>query len=814
MALAERGAISKPLAEYLSNRADQPTLGPPWPNEFREKLAAGLTEMPPSMLDWAGKGNTKEDVPFRVNYRENLDDVPAGIRGAFEMAQAVTVNHARIEFFKDRFPTAENLRHETTHLAWYDLTRGRYDRFGGRQGDSPAGKQIDEAIDEAKQAGNALVAFAQKAKTKEAPPAPEGVDPDKWFWIYRGGREIRKTLQRLRRYQKKGELTSQSLKGTLEINLMVPDDNLVKMASYLGFALPSAQYATIALFHGYAEKLGVALTGDYAEEEVVAYRAGIDKAFADRLFASIAPPREGKRYSPDQPRVPAGSPDGGQFAGGGGASAKPAPQSAPAAKPKQKELWPGKFPPPTGPKEKVTLDKFSADKVTLNSTVTLSKQKAEKFLEQWNSRVQDSPAEFKKHFLGGLEGTMNIGYPPYGSSEDASWTISGQLEDEDGVKIGEYNREIDWRENKAESAYFKLKDAKTGGDIGKRMLAANVAMYRQLGLDRVDVHADIDVGGYAWAKYGYVPTKESWRDLSSQLGEKIDEMAGGGGYTPESWEELTDAQQERIRDAWKEATADEFLQSEIENWRESGQALEEAKKQLAQDVASGPGQDFAPQQWALDALAKWRQSRGPDAPRVPFTDAQIFAAVTIDYDGSRYGDGKADPDITFDDGKLAEPEGFDTSPTLPGVEPEKPAEKLTQDMRDGIEKALIRAFNDKAERLVDDMEPPDSLKESVDDFQNESWDSMPDRDKFRWAENNDKLPEAERGSGDIDEETANDLRALADSDDPKAIWAIADAGLDGKNLLLGTDWYGTLDFHDEESMKRFNAYVGKQHAAA
>jgi hypothetical protein len=54
----------------------------------------------------------------------------------------------------------------------------------------------------------------------------------------------------------------------------------------------------------------------------------------------------------------------------------------------------------------------------------------------------------------------------------------------------------------------------------------------------------------------------------------------------------------------------------------------------------------------------------------------------------------------------------------------------------------------------------------------------------------------------------------------KAIWVIADStvpatisGLTmpaGKHLLLGSSWRGELNFYDEESMTRFNSYVGRK----
>jgi hypothetical protein len=77
--------------------------------------------------------------------------------------------------------------------------------------------------------------------------------------------------------------------------------------------------------------------------------------------------------------------------------------------------------------------------------------------------------------------------------------MSGAVLDADGNKIGDYTRTVDFDDKKASSDYFKLNNSATGKAVGKQVLAANVAMYQKMGLESVEVHADIDVGGYAWA---------------------------------------------------------------------------------------------------------------------------------------------------------------------------------------------------------------------------------------------------------------------------------------------------------------------------
>src|SRR5262245_7504320 len=245
------------------------------------------------------------------------------------------------------------------------------------------------------------------------------------------------------------------------------------------------------------------------------------------------------------PRDPAGSSTGGQFTSGGGgeASEKPAATEKPAAEAK--------------PKKKTERADFSKSNILLDPDTQTDAKKLEKFLLRWNNSVDLVPEEFKKEFLGGLAATMRMYY----NDRNDQLTISGQILDEDKKVIAEYSRDIDFDDNYAYSAYFKIKKGETGGGAGKKMLAGNVAMYQKLGLDKLKVTANIDVGGYAWARYGYLPTPDAWRSLGASLAGKIQNMQGGekrasGGdpYTPESWGELSDDEQSRIQNAWMEST--------------------------------------------------------------------------------------------------------------------------------------------------------------------------------------------------------------------------------------------------------------------
>ena len=161
--------------------------------------------------------------------------------------------------------------------------------------------------------------------------------------------------------------------------------------------------------------------------------------------------------------------------------------------------------------------------------------------------------------------------------------------------------------------------------------------------------------------------------------------------------------------------------------------------------------------------------------------------TTITYN-DRHGDGREDADIEVDW------EGVDDK------------NQISDEHRQQIEDVLKESFDKKADSDRYDIDPV-GLSDMIADTQSIVWNDMRNRDKFRWALDNDKVPTREPEEGEID--TDSRVRELIDDYDPKAIWEIADSKY-GKDLLLKSDWYGTLDLHDPDTMTRFNAYVGKR----
>jgi len=64
---------------------------------------------------------------------------------------------------------------------------------------------------------------------------------------------------------------------------------------------------------------------------------------------------------------------------------------------------------------------------------------------------------------------------------------------------------------------FSVDEERQGQGLATTILANSIETYIGLDVAKVSVHADIDVGGYTWAKFGFVPSEDSWDELRDEL---------------------------------------------------------------------------------------------------------------------------------------------------------------------------------------------------------------------------------------------------------------------------------------------------------
>ncbi len=280
----------------------------------------------------------------------------------------------------------------------------------------------------------------------------------------------------------------------------------------------------------------------------------------------------------------------------------------------------------------------------------------------------------------------------------------------------------------------------------------------------------IAVGGDEWNKKTairlereYVKSRPALEKIVNEAVAKhaTGEAAGEELPSPEEWDGLTSSTQDEAKEAYTKENYQSNYDSEEQNWHENGDALDDAKSQVAYDFNKNNGHDH--DAWAVDAMLDYLEQRHEDElPRIPYTQQQLLDALTINYENGHSGsnDGLT---IEFNDKKLQEPDTLIKGQlTLPGIEESEPSDALTKEMREDIIKNITLKFDERAEKIEDDMEPPDYLQESANESADSSWEEMDDDEKYEWAKKNtDLIAEAEAESPGTEE-----IAALPNKFDP------------------------------------------------
>ena len=121
----------------------------------------------------------------------------------------------------------------------------------------------------------------------------------------------------------------------------------------------------------------------------------------------------------------------------------------------------------------------------------------ERFIENLNTKLPEGY-------------TAKLEYLKFGSDPDGMHS-SVEFYDRNGRALGPASRRFGTavddrtgrRVSSVDHAYWDLAKRVQGSGISAAFLEASKQMYRQMGLDRITVHADISVGSYAWARGGF-----------------------------------------------------------------------------------------------------------------------------------------------------------------------------------------------------------------------------------------------------------------------------------------------------------------------
>ena len=71
-------------------------------------------------------------------------------------------------------------------------------------------------------------------------------------------------------------------------------------------------------------------------------------------------------------------------------------------------------------------------------------------------------------------------------------------------------------------SYFEA--GNRGQGAGKALFRTSLGVYKSLGMTRIDVFANIDVGGYAWAKFGFMINESEWHSMRNNFKRRVNSM--------------------------------------------------------------------------------------------------------------------------------------------------------------------------------------------------------------------------------------------------------------------------------------------------
>lgn len=201
-------------------------------------------------------------------------------------------------------------------------------------------------------------------------------------------------------------------------------------------------------------------------------------------------------------------------------------RSAPATVTPRPEA-PAKPPKPTVPKPVYTRSDFVGLTSVFSSVSLPSDLATDTIVKYWNKTINMSPKDFFSRLIAGVAPspgilklhltTKGIGFIYQNSKEGIYFqrSIFG------AGKTIEVHHDI-----------FQVNAASQGGGIAKRLLGNSMELYKQIGVNEVTTHANIDVGAYSWAKYGFIPRdKYEWEHLSFDVRSGAEGLMASGLIT-------------------------------------------------------------------------------------------------------------------------------------------------------------------------------------------------------------------------------------------------------------------------------------------
>lgn len=145
---------------------------------------------------------------------------------------------------------------------------------------------------------------------------------------------------------------------------------------------------------------------------------------------------------------------------------------------------------------------FSSDMSRVNITASDKIKFEEKF--------KMSPQQYRETLLKGVDDNLIDSTNMYISSrrDGNLWQIRANGP---GFEI---SRSIDLAAKSVHHGYFSMNESMQGHGLAKTIFGNSIDIYDHLGLEKIGVSASLSGGGYAWARFGFVPDAMSWRSVA------------------------------------------------------------------------------------------------------------------------------------------------------------------------------------------------------------------------------------------------------------------------------------------------------------
>jgi hypothetical protein len=152
--------------------------------------------------------------------------------------------------------------------------------------------------------------------------------------------------------------------------------------------------------------------------------------------------------------------------------------------------------------------------------VERDKGEQQRVIDYWNENLKGvDPHEFVDGLTSGIKSDGDLKHLTAPGNRH-SLNFESKLYNDWGTPIGTLSRILRMDDK---SVYHDGLSINTSGrGLGKKLLASQINLYNKLGLNRADLFADAEIGGYAWAKYGWLPTKNWWEGtLRDNLNQRL-----------------------------------------------------------------------------------------------------------------------------------------------------------------------------------------------------------------------------------------------------------------------------------------------------